>query len=71
MDRTVLIYGKSACPYTQAARRGFSRKNVLVEYKDVLADAACMEEMLKHSNGKRLVPVIVEENKVTIGFGGT
>lgn len=30
-----------------------------------------MEEMLKFSNGVRKVPVIVEEGKVTIGFGGS
>ena len=71
MDRAVLIYGKTACPYTQAARREYAKQNVSVEYKDVLADDACMAEMLKHSNGKRLVPVIVEGDKVTVGFGGT
>jgi len=27
--------------------------------------------MLKHSNGRRQVPVIVEAGKVTIGFGGS
>ena len=71
MDRTVLIYGKTSCPYTQAARREYSKQDVIVEYKDVLEDAACMDEMLKLSNGKRLVPVIVEGEKITIGFGGT
>lgn len=30
-----------------------------------------MEEMLRHSNGVRQVPVIVEEGKVTIGYGGS
>jgi hypothetical protein len=29
-----------------------------------------MEEMLKHSGGVRKVPVILEEGKVIIGFGG-
>jgi len=29
-----------------------------------------MEEMLKHSDGIRRVPVILEKGKVTIGFGG-
>jgi len=71
MDRTVLIFGKNSCPYTQAARREFSKQSVIVEYKDVLEDDACMEEMLKYSKGKRLVPVIVEDENVTIGFGGT
>ena len=30
-----------------------------------------MEAMLKASGGKRQVPVIVEGDKVTIGYGGT
>jgi hypothetical protein len=29
-----------------------------------------MEEMLKHSGGVRKVPVILEGDKVSIGFGG-
>jgi glutaredoxin len=30
-----------------------------------------LEEMLKFSEGVRSVPVIVEGEKVTIGYGGT
>jgi hypothetical protein len=30
-----------------------------------------LDEMLKVTGGKRDVPVIVEEGKVTIGYGGT
>ncbi|SMP65941.1 hypothetical protein SAMN06295888_11341 [Desulfonatronum zhilinae] len=30
-----------------------------------------MEEMLKLSQGRRKVPVIVADGKVTVGFGGT
>ena len=29
-----------------------------------------MDTMLKHSNGARKVPIIVEGEKVTIGFDG-
>jgi hypothetical protein len=29
-----------------------------------------MKEMLKYSDGARLVPVIVDQGKVTIGFNG-
>jgi len=38
---------------------------------DVKIDSAKMEEMLKHSKGVRNVPVIVEGEKVTIGYDGT
>ncbi len=41
-----------------------------VEYFDVLSDADKLNTMLKYSNGKRKVPVIVDQGNVTIGFDG-
>jgi glutaredoxin len=38
---------------------------------DVKEDSGKLEEMLKISNGVRKVPIIVEGEKVTIGYGGT
>jgi glutaredoxin len=37
----------------------------------VKAASQNLDEMLKISGGKRQVPVIVEGEKVTIGYGGT
>jgi len=42
-----------------------------VDYVNVKKNAADLQRMLVHSNGGRNVPVIVEDGKVTIGFGGT
>jgi len=36
-----------------------------------LEDDEGLARMLKYSNGRRQVPVIVESGKVTIGFGGS
>jgi len=36
----------------------------------VIKDAKHLDTMLKHSNGARKVPVIVEGDTVTIGFDG-
>lgn len=41
------------------------------EYVNVKRHAAELQQMLTYSKGKRKVPVIVEDGKVTIGFGGT
>jgi len=41
-----------------------------VDYRDVLADPANLEEMLKFSGGARKVPVLVEDGKGTVGFRG-
>jgi hypothetical protein len=37
----------------------------------VKKDRAALDRMLVHSKGRRDVPVIVDGDKVTIGFGGT
>jgi hypothetical protein len=37
---------------------------------DVVADRTRLAAMLEHSAGRRKVPVIVEGEKVTIGFDG-
>lgn len=41
-----------------------------MEYIDVKQDSAGLNEMLKLSDGVRKVPVIVEEDKVTVGYQG-
>ena len=63
------IYGKDSCPYTQAAVEAYRAKGGV--YFNVKKDAAAMTKMLEYSKGQRRVPVIVENGKVTIGYGGT
>jgi glutaredoxin len=41
------------------------------QYFNVKKDKAALERMLGFSKGSREVPVIVDGEKVTIGFGGT
>ena len=42
-----------------------------MDYRNVKKSADDLAAMLGHSNGQRKVPVIVEDGKVTIGYGGT
>ena len=41
------------------------------EYINVKKNAAELQRMLGFSKGRRTVPVIVDNDQVTIGFGGT
>jgi hypothetical protein len=41
-----------------------------VIFRDVKADAQAMAEMLRLTPGNRKVPVLVEGDQVSIGFGG-
>jgi len=67
----VLIFGKDACPYTQNARDHYAAGTIPFQYVNVKKNPADLERMLTYSNGARRVPVIVDGEKVTIGFGGT
>jgi glutaredoxin 3 len=67
----VLIFGKDGCPYTQAARDRYVADGIPAEYIDVRKSAASLARMLEYSKGERRVPVIVEGESVTIGFGGS
>ena len=67
----VQIFGTERCPYTRRAREDYSRRQVDFEFVDVSDSDADLERMLGYSNGRRQVPVIVEDGKVEIGFGGT
>jgi len=42
-----------------------------VIFRDVKADAQAMAEMLRLTQGNRRVPVLVEGEKLSIGFGGS
>jgi glutaredoxin len=66
----VLIYGKDSCPYTADAREHYARRGEM-QYVNVKKDADGLRRMLELTGGQRRVPVIVEDGKVTIGFGGT
>ncbi len=68
---SVQIYGKSDCPYTSAARRDFQKRGVAVEYLDVEEDTAAMRRFLELARGDRRVPLIVEEGRISQGFGGS
>jgi glutaredoxin 3 len=67
----VTIFGKDSCPYTQAARDDYERRGIAFDYINVKKVPAELERMLRYSGGRRAVPVIVEDDRVTIGFGGT
>ena len=49
----------------------YHRRHVAFKYINVKKNAAELERMLGFSKGRRAVPVIVDGEQVTIGFGGT
>ena len=67
----ITIYGKEGCGYTRAACEDYAKRKIPYTYIDVQADPQAMKELLKHTRGKRVVPVILEAGRVQIGWNGT
>lgn len=68
METKVIIYGTETCPFCKKAQEAYGDRAI---FYNVMDDPERLKEMLVHSKGENRVPVIVEADKVTIGYGGT
>ena len=71
MATEITIFGKNNCPFTRQAREAKTKEGLTVIYRNVKEDPEAMAEMLSLTHGNRQVPVIVEGDKISIGFGGS
>lgn len=67
MGEKIRIYGTETCPFCRKAREAYGEKAVFI---NVGGDPEKLAEMLAYSGGNRTVPVIVDGDKVTVGFLG-
>ncbi len=65
----IKIYTKPGCPYCAAAKSDMDEKGISYDEIDVKSDANDLDKMIGLSGG-RTVPVIVDGDNVTVGFGG-
>lgn len=65
------LYGTASCPYTAQLREDLVWRGVqFVEY-DVERDSQALARMLEISSGERLVPLLVEGDRIVqSGFEG-
>ena len=66
----VTIYTKVGCPYCAAAKKHYAEQGVEFKEVDIHETAGAKEEVLKLSDGQPIVPVIVGDGDVKLGFGG-
>ncbi len=67
-----IIYGKDDCPHTKKARQDFLKQQKSFIYVNVESNAHGLEMLLKYTDGKYMVPVIVDvdEERAEIGYTG-
>lgn len=66
----VIIYTKTGCPYCSAAKKDLTDRGLPFKEINVTDQPGYIPEVLKLTDGERIVPVIVQGDRVTKGFGG-
>lgn len=66
----VTIYTKEGCPYCVAAKEHYTGQGISFKEIDIYDTPGAKDKVLELTGGERIVPVIVEDGKVTKGFGG-
>ncbi len=67
----VTIYTKPGCPYCAAAKQHYTNEGIAFTEFDVKADEAHSAKAEELAGGSKIVPVIVEDGEVKLGFGGS
>jgi glutaredoxin len=65
----VTIYIREGCPFCKALKEDLDKKGVKYKEIDVIKNPEFQEELLKLAK-RKAVPVMMEDGKVTVGFGG-
>ena len=67
---TVTIYTKPGCPYCAAAKADLQGRDIEYVEIDVWSTPGAQEELAELTNGEMVVPVLVADGEVHVGFDG-
>ena len=70
VPQKVVIYTKPGCPYCAAARQDLKERGVPYEEISTENNPKAVEEVMRLSDGKGIVPILVSGEEVKVGFGG-
>lgn len=66
----VTIYTKPGCPFCAAAKQDLEERGVPYKELSTEDDPKVVQEVMRLSNGKGIVPILVIGEEVKVGFGG-
>ncbi len=67
----ITIYTKPGCPYCAAAKQHYKNEGIEFTEYDVKSDESIAAKAEELAKGSKVVPVIVEDGEVKLGFGGS
>lgn len=65
-----VIYTKPGCPYCAAAKQDFEERGIEYEEISIENNPAALNAVMRLSEGKGIVPVLIVDGEVKVGFGG-
>ena len=66
----IKLFTKQGCPYCAAMRESLRSEGVDFIEIDVHTSSEAMREALKFSQGRRIVPILVRDEKISVAPGG-
>ena len=67
---SVTIYTKDGCPYCAAAMKHYREQGTAFEEINISRTPDAKAKILELTDGQAMVPVIIGDGEVKIGFGG-
>ena len=66
----VIIYTKPGCPFCAKAKQDLEERGVPYKEMSIEDNQKVAEEIMRLSDGKGIVPILVSGEEVKVGFGG-
>ena len=70
MPEQVIIYTRPGCPFCAEAKQDLEERGVPYKEMSIAGNPKAAEEVMRLSNGKGIVPILVIGEEVKVGFGG-
>ncbi|MCZ6535992.1 MAG: UXX-star (seleno)protein family 2 [Dehalococcoidia bacterium] len=67
---TIVVYTHPDCAYSTAVKIDYNNRGIDFKEIDISVHPEAIPELERLAGGERITPVVVEGDKVTIGFNG-
>ena len=69
-DPTIIVYTHPECAYSTAVKIDYNNRGIAFKEIDISVRPEAIPELEQLTGGERITPVIVDGDKVSIGFNG-
>ncbi len=67
---TIVVYTHPDCAYSTAVKIDYNNRGIDFKEIDIAVHPEAIPELERLAGGERITPVVVEGDKITVGFNG-